>query len=166
MANHSYVHLDRKISVEDADRLLRKVVNAAWGDRAVVEECAPEHGRRSWRVFLPGTELHEDVAMTYNKAPDDPFGFEVWYLLAKATWEFRHPSNMWEWWAQDKVQHEIAQALGIKMLENDGLTRVDTSVHKTTYRQHITRNFKPPYTAEDQRWFDKLLAIAPEGFRE
>ncbi len=168
MANHSYIKLDRKITVEEAERLLRKIVNASWGDRVVVEEYEDkaERGRRSWHVFAPGTELHEDVALNCNKAPDDPFGFTVWFYPNKALWEFRHPSNLWEWWAQDKVQHQIAQALGMKTLENDGLTKVDTSTHKDTYRQHITRNYKPPFTADDQKWFDRLMTQVPEGFRE
>jgi hypothetical protein len=171
MANHSYVQSDRKISVEEAERLLRKIVNAAWGDRVVVEEYTPEHlveaGRRSYRVFIPGTEIQgEKAAWKYMKASNEPFGFLVWFHPKTATWEFRHPPNNWEWWAQDKVQHAIAEALDVKTLENDGPTKVDTSVHKATYLQHITRNFKQPYKEDDRKWFDRLLATAPEGFRE
>jgi hypothetical protein len=172
MANHSRVHLKRKITVEEAERLLRKTVNAVLGPTVVVESYEPElgtdPGRRSWHVFIPGSEQNEDAAWRLMKAPEDPFGFLVWFH-PKGCWEFRHPSNNWEWWAQDKIQHEIARALDVKTYQDDGSgkpQKVDPEARKSTYRQYITRNFKEPLSAEDQEWIDSLMNRAPEGFRE
>jgi hypothetical protein len=171
MANHSYVHLSRKITVEEAERLLRRLVNAIWGPKMLVQPYteATEKERRSWWVHLPGSELNEDEALKFMKPPSEPFGFLVWFHPSKSYWEFRHPMNNWEWWAQDKLQQEIARALGVKTYTDDGTAtpqKVDPDALKNSYREYITRNFKQPYTPEDQRWFDSLLARAPEGFRE
>lgn len=172
MANHSRVTLKRKISVEEAERLLRKTVNAVLGPKVLVESYEPEKGaesgRRSWHVYIPGSEQKEDAALRYMKAADDPFGFMVWFH-PKGCWEFRHPPNNWEWWAQDKIQHEIARALDIKTYQDDGSDKpqkVDPEARKSTYRQYITRNFRTPLSAKDQEWINGLLATAPEGFRD
>lgn len=167
MANHSYVHLNTQITVESAEKRLKDLVSALWGNTLVVERYEVKDKERfAWHVFAPGTELSEETAMEYNKAPDDPFGFLAWYCPSKAFWEFRHPSNPWEWWAQDKLQQTLALSYDIRVFENDGLQEANPDGLKKTYREYIMRNFHKPYNADDLKWLEGRMSYVPEGFRE
>lgn len=105
----------------------------------------------------------------YWKGPGEDFGFVVWYHTDRGLWEFRHPPNGWERWAQDKVQQTIAHRMGILTYRDDGSgepLKVDPQELRDTYRQYITRKFTQPYKAKDVKWFEQCMAHAPEGFRE
>jgi hypothetical protein len=168
MANHSYVELNRAMaSFEEADQLIKSVVRDIWGERLQVEYRPgwSEH-EHTWLILIPGSQASAQQAKVYMTAPGEPFGFTAYLSKKLDCWEFRHPFVHWEHWAQDLVQHTIAKTLGVKTLDNDGPTKVNPDELRKTYRAYITRNFQEPYTAEDQAWFDNLLARAPEGFRE
>ncbi len=173
MANHSYVKMPTKIAGEAAEQILLNVVKELWGERLVVESYEgpdAEKGRLSWRVYVPNSAAKDDQhAMKFMKAPDEDFGFVVWYRVNKAYWDFRHSYNSWESWAQNKVQHTIARKMGIPTYEDDGTDdpqKVDPEELRNTYYQYVTRNFPKPHSASDKSWFDRCLSYAPEGFRE
>ncbi len=173
MANHSYVKLPTKITGEAAEQLLQDVVRDLWGGRLVVKsyvgpDSTPD--RLSWDVYLPNSGTPDEArAMVLGKAPEDDYGFSAWYHTQDASWEFRHPFNHWERWAQDKVQHTIARRMGVENYSDDGTSKplkVDPDELRDTYRQYVIRNFKEPYRAEDLEGFERHTSSAPEGFRE
>lgn len=173
MANHSYVEMPTKLTGEAAEQLLRSVVHDLWDGRLIIQshEGAGNSSRcLIWTVYLPNSGIPDDSrAMVNGKAPEDDYGFEVWYHPQDGSWEFRHPHNSWERWAQDKVQHTIAHRQGVKNYRDDGTSKplkVDPEELRQTFRQYVTRNFKEPYKAEDVEWFERCLAHAPEGFRQ
>jgi hypothetical protein len=173
MANHSYVTTPSPLTGEAAEQLLQDVVRHLWDSRLVVKSYVgvdTTPGRLSWEVYLPNSGMTDDHrAMVYGKAPDDDFGFMVWYNTLNGLWEFRHPHNSWERWAQDKVQHTIARRMGVSTYVDDGTSKplkVDPDELRDTFRQYVVRNFKEPYKAADLEWFKRCLSYAPEGFRE
>src|SRR6185369_9754240 len=108
MANHSYVHPVQNMTGVEAKALLKRVVDFIWPEKGfVVEPFAvegAERGQLTWMVHLPGSELDENNhnVSKFMKAPGETFGFIVQFNTQKAYWEFRHPPNNWERWAQDK----------------------------------------------------------------
>lgn len=168
MANHSYVD-GPKLKKSDALQTLESAVKSVLGDRLEVVELSDTTKDVHWVVQLPNSAI-EDKAEAGSKllAPGEAYGFLVQYHC-DGMWEFRHPFNQWEHWAQNKIQNVIAQVLGVTTYRDDSTDepiKVDPSELKDSFRAFITRNFKAPYSESDQAWFDKLLGYAPEGFRD
>lgn len=164
MANHSYVKSPTPMTGNAAEQLLQAVVQDLWGGRLLVKVIpGSPPDRLSWDVYLPNSSMPDQWAMVLWEAPlweasENGYGFLVWYHLQEDSWEFRHPFNSWERWAQDKVQHTIARRMGVETYQDDEL--------RDTFRQYVTRNFKEPYRAEDLEWLERYMASAPKGFRE
>lgn len=169
MANHSYIDIQPSISVSEAEELLRRIVRDFWGDRMKVEA---QTNPREWIVSAPGTALPKETAGRSLMAPLEDYGFILWLHKDGTMLEFRHPINNWEWWAQNKVEQQLAFELAKirKVVSTDdgssGPQKIDPQGCKDTYRQYITRKFKEPYSEDDLAWFEKLLSRAPEGFRD
>lgn len=171
MANHSYVNMKKALTFEEGQALLRKVVAMIWGERVAVSH-RPDSTMTDyhvWAVHAPGT-----IPADYRdsmKASNEDFGFTVWLSRDGHMWEFRHPFNGWEHWAQDKVQHTLARVLGITWYTDDGTLpdreKVDPDALKDTYRAFLRRNYKDEELDEGtQAFHEHLLSMAPEGFRE
>jgi hypothetical protein len=155
-----------------AEALLRSVVESFWGDRLkVTRETQFEDDIHvgAWSVILPGTELSNVEALKWNKAPEDPFGFVVYLCSEGLVWEFRHPPNLWEHWAQDKVQHTIAQKFETS-IDDEGVGEIqaDPAGLKDTYFAYMRRNFTNAQmlTDDGQKWFDYVRSQAPKGFQD
>lgn len=165
MANHSYIDIEPGITSSEAHELICSVVQSFWGDRVRVDQ-SPDNPR-SWIVVVP-----DSAASRHSKMFEgEDFGFCIW-LSRNNMLEFRHPLNNWEWWAQNKVEQQLAFELAKtrKVVwtddSTDGPQKFDPNECRDTYRQYITRKFKEPYSEDDLAWFDNLLKRAPEGFRD
>ena len=159
-------HLD----VDAAEAVLKEIVHGLWNQRlSILKVPLSERDRilysAMWHVVIPGTGLNEASALDKDKAPADEFGFEVWLDIDGTVWEFRHPSNHWERWAQDKVTHILAKRYGTH-IQDDGVGRMeaDPEALKDSFTLFVGRNFPEPRSDSTKKWIARHLAQAPAGF--
>jgi hypothetical protein len=169
MANHSYVD-GPKLKKKIALLTLEHAVKSMWGDRFEVVELSDTPRYVHWVVSLPGSQIDDpQEAGRRMMAPGALYGFLVQYHVT-GMWEFRHSLNNWEYWAQAKIMHMIAKALDVRTYRDDATDDpclVDPYMLKATYRAHLCRNYEGREISADVREFhDRLLATAPEGFRD
>lgn len=118
MANHSYVD-GPKLSKKAALQTLENAVKSVLGDQLEIVELSDTTKCVHWVVHLPNSAIEDRAAAgRISKASGEAYGFLVQYHCDGA-WEFRHPYNQWERWAQDKIQQVIAQVLGVTTYRDD-----------------------------------------------
>jgi hypothetical protein len=171
MANSSYILMVDPIEENAATKILKVAAQEVLGsnhriERVVDWEKSDSALARVWSVYLPGTEIisHRE-AMQQRKAPDEPYGFMVFLSKSLGQWEFRHPGNPWEMWAQNRVQQLIARHFGLTTYRDEGTEDpipVDPDALKTTFKEYLI--FKSGGKLSDI--FKYEISTAPEGFRD
>ncbi len=161
----------KPIEENAATKVLKTIAQKVLGlnlrvERVVDWEKSDSSLARVWSVYLPGTEIisHRE-AMQQCKAPDEPYGFMVFLSKDLKQWEFRHPLNPWERWAQNRVQQLIARHFGLTTYRDEGTEDpmpVDPEALKTTFKKYLV--FRSGGELPDISKYE--LSTAPKGFRD
>lgn len=167
MAGSDFVSAASVVNPEDADKLLQQIVFDCWGDRVQVVR-KPEREvmlaqARVWMVVVPGSalETRKDHCL---KVPGEDFGFPVY--LVESTWEFRHPLNLWERWAQQMVLQRIAAYYGVKYFKDwDGWHKPHPERLGKTFKEHLELGYPEPRSEDAKLWINHQLEWAPDGFQ-
>jgi hypothetical protein len=171
MANSSYVLMVDPIEENAATKILKVIAQEVLGpgyrvERVVDWEKSNSALARVWSVYLPGTEvISHQRALQQRKAPDEPYGFMVFLSKDLKQWEFRHPWNPWERWAQNRIQQLIARHFGLTTYRDEGTESpmpVDPDALKATFKEYLV--FRSGGDLPDV--FKHELSTAPEGFRD
>lgn len=153
MANHSYVTMTQAISTEQADSLLREVLLDLFGTtfRVVEREDLnkPWKAAQVWFVSIPGSAPAKDPTQ-----PED-YGFLVFLQENSSVWEFRHPLNRWERWAQARFYHTLAHKLNCD-ISDDGIATSFSArpeyLDHATFFDFVTRHLPKPLDAGNRAW--------------
>jgi hypothetical protein len=176
MANHSYVHYNRKrvtLTIEAVEMLLKEFCLERFGDKVVVERQEEahqgRHGDAVWHCIVPGSEISDAMQAGHRlMAPGEPCGFPVWFRPGLL--EFRHRLNYWERWAQTCIEEDFAMHThGTMTSDHDDKKEPAhrmASEYKTL-RAYLLRNFPKhdPLTKADADWIEPIMEMAPECFR-
>jgi len=173
MANYGYV----KIQVAQGKPLQKRIEAFASVLVACVQKALDERWRvvladfdfdgPTWIVYLPGTATkNRREANRRLLAPDQDVGFTV--SLQPRQIAFRHPMNMFERWAQGRVEEEIADhyGRGIFFDATERTQKPGTREYRrgTTFRHYLERNFDKPLSRADARFLnDRFKDHAPKG---
>lgn len=171
MANHTLIRLGVRHEWYEAERLLVSAVKDSLGDpfevrhenRASVKQLWPR-AKCIWFVHLPETKPRG------NPMQPDDYGFMVIFNnYSRQEWEFRHPINAWEYWAQSRVSHTLAKQYGLR-LYNDGEDEYHDPnpeiLAHPTYAEYLSRNYQKPVESRDRVFLQRLLDTwAPPGYR-
>lgn len=167
MANSSYVRTPQ-LFYRQVGGVLRTIVKLLFNDKLHVEVLSDttrgEEHASAWAVFLPNSEIKTATeAGQYNVAPGDPFGFSVFYIHRDSDFEFRHPLNHWERWAQMRVEHLIAEmfATNIRDEGRDETIQPTFDALQKTYVAYMLRNAAKPISKSHQIWLKEQLHLMP-----
>lgn len=171
MANHSIIKLKILHTLGETEEVLRVAVKDALGEGLEVTpmpELRPQWPGAAglWFVHLPGTK-------PVSKMHPEDYGFVVAFnndpKHDAQEWEFRHPVQMWCYWAQSRLQCTLAQQYGVQIYDEGEEDYEDPDpeiLAHPTYADYLCRNFEKPLNEEDRVWIERCLQDAPPQFRE
>jgi len=168
MANHSRFSVTRTVTPETVEWHFASINDRLFKGRlelTTTEELTQAwQSGRAWILEAPGTRPKEPGPWD----PDENLGFCFWLHKNGKTIEFRHVVfNSWIRWVQDRFKHELAQELGVKTLNDDGVgdIPVNPKQYRDTFYNYATRNFKKPLQPLDLEAVQSLmLRFQPEGW--
>lgn len=176
MANYSYISLPEKLTADEIEALLKRIVQGKFGDRVEVvgADWEPELGcTHVWVVRVPNSAaFDEEEAKRRWLAPGEGVGFSVQRKRGGSQLVFRHgPDPGFVSWLRGCVAERIANEFGVGILydatdkvEKRG-PRAKNRYDYPTYFEYLTRNFKKPLPAEDAAWLvQRFKEQTPEGW--
>jgi hypothetical protein len=172
MANYGYVRIQVAPGKPKAKRMaafepvLVRCVERTLGKPWQVTLADFAYDGPTWIVSLPGTAVTDARKATQRMlAPGQDVGFVV--SLQPRAIAFRHPPNMFERWAQGRVEEEIADhyGRGIFFDATDRTQKTGTREYRKgkTFRDYLCRNFKKPLSGDDAAWIDRFKEQVPKG---
>jgi len=168
MANYGYIFLQKPITPEVLEQRVREAVLGWFGDRMEIKLTPQDDYGPVWYVFIPGTALDRNRALTAGKAVYEDFGFPVALQDKGLTIAFRHGLNAFESWLQGCIEEQLSEALGVGVFyDATSLTYKPGARYyrcRKRFGLYVARNLKKPLTREEQEFVDRYKPLTPEGW--
>lgn len=160
MANYGYINLDGCPS--DFEAILKAAVLETLGPQWKVEHAHFNHDGETWLVTLPNTKRYP------NTPPGEDLGFMV--ALGDRQLLFRHGPQVFERWAQGRVEEQLADHFGKPCWYDATNQEVPPGTRRyrvgNSFRDYLERNLLQPLSLSDHEWVKCQLEYGPpEGTR-
>ena len=167
MANYAFINLPpalkklkKRNRVKSFEEILKQCVSKTLDNRWAVKILPVNKDDGFWRLkvtfitYLPDTAITDGSHGRVLLAPGQDVGFaiELWsdHLAS------RHGMNMFEGWAQGRIEEELADHLKKSVLYDSTGKKVPhgTCEYRTgkTFRDYLSRSFKKPLERGDQKY--------------
>jgi hypothetical protein len=172
VSNYAYIKIrigpngaSKEKRIEVFSHVLNTCVPKVLDDRWKIKLAPFEDDGPVWMITLPGTAGNPDEAGQRLLAPGEDVGFPV--ALQSRAIAFRHSLNMFQVWAQGRVEEELADYYGhgIFFDATNRTQKAGTREYRKgkTFHDYLTRNLAKPLSAEDKAYIDSYKRLAPEG---